>query len=275
MEGIFVAPVSSAPMKSLDEASLIEGRGIGGDRYCERKGTYSVLRFSSANPGEREPGRQLTMISADGVEEALAAKSIAPLASLGDFRRNLVLRGISARSLFGAVGREVALGDEVRVFVHRHCVPCMYNERKNGAAGMMEAAWDASGISCEVIAGGRLRVGDRVEVLSKPKDKARIDAGTQPAGYYTPPSRRSAATVRRAAKQMAEARAALEPLDGEGVARVERAYNSVGLSFWPRRTTAAAAPQRDWIAILIYVAAAVVAAVALLGGEGPPFTASP
>ena len=40
---IHVAPAASYEMEPLDEATLIAGRGIEGDRYCLGTGTYSKL----------------------------------------------------------------------------------------------------------------------------------------------------------------------------------------------------------------------------------------
>ena len=54
-------------------------------------------------PGEREPGRQLTMVSADGVEAALKAKGVKVPEQIGDFRRNIVLRGMSSEALLDAL----------------------------------------------------------------------------------------------------------------------------------------------------------------------------
>src|SRR4051794_17915117 len=49
----------------------------------------------------------------------------------GNLRRNVVLRGVSKDVLNDAIGHTVKLGPECLVFVHRLCVPCMYNEKKN------------------------------------------------------------------------------------------------------------------------------------------------
>ena len=240
--GIYIAPASAAPMESLLSATLIEGRGIEGDRYALHTGTYSALRASAKAPGEREPGRQLTMVSADGVEASLKRAGVKPPPCL-EFRRNIVLKGISAEELLSAVGRTVEVGD-ARVFVHRHCVPCLYNERKAGCPGMMEAVWMASGVSCEVVAGGTLRVGDPLAMVGE-KDASRVDAGIHPAGYYLPPSKRTSAMVREARERQAAARAALEASGGrEGVERAERAYASVGLTFWPEQTGTASGRPR-------------------------------
>ena len=108
IEGIYYATKASNDMISLETGKLIEGAGLKGDRYCQNIGTYSVLQ---------EPGRQLTMISADSVEEEavlLLAKSEdvdngekSSSSSQKQFeeaklRRNIVLRGISASMLLDA-----------------------------------------------------------------------------------------------------------------------------------------------------------------------------
>jgi len=57
-------------MESLETAGLMENQGLEGDRYASFQGTYSTPRLSAAQPGEREPGRQLTLISGDSVQAA-------------------------------------------------------------------------------------------------------------------------------------------------------------------------------------------------------------
>ena len=54
-------------MKSLNVATLIRGVGIEGDRYALETGTYSAKFFG-------EPGKNLTLVSADGVEAKMAEK---------------------------------------------------------------------------------------------------------------------------------------------------------------------------------------------------------
>ena len=98
--------------------------------------------------GEREPGRQLTMLSGDSVEAALAEAAIAPPASLGSLR--------CART-GGAC------------FLHQNCVPCVYTEKKNGRPGLMQCLWDCAGVSCEVLRGDTLRTGDPVIIFRRVK----------------------------------------------------------------------------------------------------------
>eukprot|EP00967_Tisochrysis_lutea_P150142 scaffold289902_cov32-Tisochrysis_lutea.AAC.2 len=104
VDGIFIAPIASAPMERRRVATLVAGEGILGDRYAKKAGTYDVIRASCKNPGEREPGRGLTLVSADDVERALNEAGVEPLQSIGDLRRNIAIRGISAIQLLNAVG---------------------------------------------------------------------------------------------------------------------------------------------------------------------------
>jgi hypothetical protein len=126
IEGIYTCANASKEMISKSTATLIAGVGLEGDRYANKIGTYSVLP---------EPGRQLTMISADGVDAAWLEQEHLqpnhPRASAGNLRRNIVLRGISADDLRNAIGSVIQFeshqnDDESmvpQVFVHRNCVP--------------------------------------------------------------------------------------------------------------------------------------------------------
>ena len=234
VDGIYITEIAGEFMKELKTAEVIAHRGIKGDRYCMRKGTYSVFRTSTKHPGRREPGRQLTIVAAEGVEAALITHGIKAFGSLGDFRRNIVTRGVPAEVLQNAVGREIRLGDEVVVFAHRICVPCLYNERKNCRDGLMEATWDVCGISCEVLEGGTLTNGDKVVIAGGDADAERIDGGAQAPGFYLRPSQRNKNQVVTAANMLSAALPRLLEVDPSGVARALESYHSVGLSLFKR-----------------------------------------
>ena len=221
IEAMYIADASTCEMKHLRSATLIAGRGIDGDRYCSGRGTYSVMA---------EPGRQLTLISAESAEDSLAAAGLK--LCLGNLRRNLVVRGLSASQLLDAVGCEVSLGGRCTVFVHRSCVPCSYNERKNQCPGLAEALWETAGVSCEILCGGQLSLGDEVEILTETRDQARTKHG-KPAGFFVRPSQRGMPVVRALRDGLRGAHSRLEAQDAAGCARVAAAYASVGLTFWP------------------------------------------
>ena len=233
IEGIFRSAKASGPMESLETGTLLAGLGLEGDRYARHEGTYSAIsHISKLHEGQPEPGRQLTMLSADSVEAALQERLPYSIGSLGDLRRNLVVRGLSAEQLLAAAGHVVRLGDTCRLAVHRHCVPCLYNERKNEIPGLMNAIWKEAGVSCEVLVGGTIAVGDRVTILESTSHP--IDEGHQLPGYFIPPSQRTAEMVRDALARQRKVKKELEKTDPEGVARADASYATVNLKFWPR-----------------------------------------
>mmetsp|Transcript_105827 Transcript_105827/g.294538 ORF Transcript_105827/g.294538 Transcript_105827/m.294538 type:complete len:266 (+) Transcript_105827:55-852(+) len=223
VEAIYIAPKSAAPMESLTEATLVAGIGIEGDRYALRKGTYSAKFFG-------EPGANVTLVSADGVEAKVAETGLEPFESLGALRRNLVVRGLTAEAVNEMVGHEVKVGN-VCLFVHRRCVPCKYREAQTNRPGLMNKLWDVCGVNCEVLDSGEVHVGDAVAVLPNTHQLKRANPGFKPAGFFTRPADRS----------MAEHRSMIIPplvaavmclVDPEGFQRVEDGYNSAGQHFW-------------------------------------------
>ena len=119
VESIFISPSNAAPMRSVKTATLIAGVGIEGDRYELKTGTYSAKFLY-------EPGRNLTLVSADGFDAQVAKTKMEPL-HMSALRRNIVVRGISAEAVNAMVGHEVAVGS-ARLFVHRLTVPCRYRQ---------------------------------------------------------------------------------------------------------------------------------------------------
>ena len=250
IESIHTTPKACGPMIAQTEAKLLAGVGIENDRYANLNGTYSVLKASQTVPGNREPGRQVTLISADELDAAVQRTGIAlEQQNYGSLRRNIVLRGVvnkaggSSSLLLDTIGSAIRLGsDDAVVFVHRHCVPCMYNEKKNGIKGLQAAIWDEAGVSCEVLVGGTIRVGDSVTVLTNEELKrvlgdrqVELDSGFQPPGFFLPPKERSAAMIKEGLERQKQLYEDLIKADPEGVERADRSYGSVGLSFWPVR----------------------------------------
>ncbi len=92
LEHIYIASEASKPMVSLLEAEVIVGRGIEGDRYANKTGTYSK------NPA---PGRHITLIEAEVIEDITQRLGI-PLAP-HETRRNVTTRGIELNALVGQI----------------------------------------------------------------------------------------------------------------------------------------------------------------------------
>lgn len=212
-------------MESVSEATLIAGVGIEGDRYALKTGTYSAKFFG-------EPGKNLTMMSAEGVEATMSATGLAPFESLGDLRRNVVIRGLTAEALNSIIGHEVAVGTAgVRLFLHRRTVPCKYREAQTKRAGLMNKLWDVCGVNCEILQGGAIRVGDTVAVVPNSHQPKRCNPGTKPPAFFIKPSDRTAEQAKSLVIPPFVA-TIMCLVDPEGFQRVEDGYGSVGCGFW-------------------------------------------
>ncbi len=148
VEHIHVAPEAGRPMLLLQEAEVIAGQGIRGDRYAEKLGFYS------SGP---KPGRHVTLIEAEVIED-IARQGI-PFAP-DHSRRNLTTRGIRLNAL---VGKKVQIGPVVLTVV-RLCDPCKRLEWLVGQP-VLRPLVDRAGVRCDVISGGVIRVGDAITVL--------------------------------------------------------------------------------------------------------------
>ncbi|HET8528446.1 MAG TPA: hypothetical protein VFL60_06010, partial [Gaiellaceae bacterium] len=104
--GIFLAADAEAPLRGVDSAAAVAGRGLEGDRYFDGRGTFS-------GPGR---GYQLTLVEA----EVLDAVEL-PWAQA---RRNVVTRGIALNAL---VGKRFAVGGAECVG-RRLAEPCAHLE---------------------------------------------------------------------------------------------------------------------------------------------------
>ena len=111
LEHIHITDAGRGAMHRLDEALLVAGKGIEGDRYFLGTGTYSM---------KPEPGRQVTLIEAETLE-ALARDESIELAP-NEHRRNLTVSGVPLNHL---VGRGFRVG-AVLLEGTRLNLPCKY-----------------------------------------------------------------------------------------------------------------------------------------------------
>ena len=148
---IHVAPKASANMVELDEAELIEGKGIVSDRYYNETGTYSPI------PDIRD----VTLIEKE-VLDALAANQpplqdnpiiLTPI----EHRRNLTPSGVPLNYL---VGKKFQIG-EVILKGGRLNFPCKY------LADLLKKPlvlplYNRSGLNCSIEKGGLIKRGDKI-----------------------------------------------------------------------------------------------------------------
>lgn len=152
LEAILLRPARAAPMRSVEAAQAIAGRGLEGDR--------SAARAPTPPTGGK---RQVTLIQA---EHLPAIASLAGLAQIEPvrLRRNLVVRGLNllaAHALFKDQPLILRFGDEVAFEITGPCEPCSLMEAALGAGGY-NAMRGHGGLTARVLSGGVLRVGDVV-----------------------------------------------------------------------------------------------------------------
>lgn len=148
---IHIAPTGAAPMQSLDRVQAIAGRGLEGDRYFSKRGTYSKV------PGA---GREVTLIEVEAIE-ALARDYAVDLPA-AFARRNIVTRSMALNHL---VGREMKIGDAI-VRGTRLCDPCTHLEKLT-RPGVLRALVHRGGLRADILTGGMIRVGDTITPLDR------------------------------------------------------------------------------------------------------------
>ncbi len=154
--GIYLAPAAGQPMEARTAATAEAQRGLTGDRYAERTGTYSH--------DTRVP-RDVTLIEREAVEAVNAELRARNAGSGGsveiaeaETRRNLVTTGVPLNHL---VGRTFRVGS-LRLRGVKLAEPCAYLEQLLGKPGVREAFVHRGGLRCEVVEGGDFRVGDPI-----------------------------------------------------------------------------------------------------------------
>jgi MOSC domain-containing protein YiiM len=134
----------------LPEATLVEGRGIEGDRYFAGEGTFD----------SRRSGTDVTLIEDEAIEAARRGDHGLEIEAW-DARRNIVTRGIRLNDL---VGQELRIGDVVVRGV-RLCHPCGHLEELT-RPGIQAALRGRGGLRADIVRGGVIRAGDRIEVVA-------------------------------------------------------------------------------------------------------------
>jgi MOSC domain-containing protein YiiM len=141
---IHIAATGAAPMNSVREVQALAGKGLEGDRYAAKLGTYSN------EPGS---GRNVTLIEIEAIEALRRDYQIALEAGLT--RRNIVTRGVYLNHL---IGKEFSVGSVV-LRGTRLCDPCAHMEKLT-VKGALRGLVHRGGLRAEIVNGGIIRVGD-------------------------------------------------------------------------------------------------------------------
>lgn len=149
VDSIFIATAAAVPMTPLDEVTAVAGRGLEGDRYFNKEGTWSK------NDG---PKRQVTLIELEAIEGAARDHEVE--LDKTETRRNIVTVGVPLNHL---VGERFTVGD-VELRGVSLCEPCKHIE-KLSAKGIRKPLVHRGGLNAEVLRDGVIRAGDRVSLL--------------------------------------------------------------------------------------------------------------
>jgi MOSC domain-containing protein YiiM len=149
VEAIFVAPVGGSQMQRVPQVDAVQGKGLAGDRYAERRGYWS---------GSDEC--QVTLIEAEGLDEITSATSVD--VSAGQHRRNIVTRGVNFHAL---MRKRFRVGEAVLEY-DRPRPPCRYIQSVSERGMTKALGRGRGGICARVIESGTISVGDAIEILS-------------------------------------------------------------------------------------------------------------
>jgi len=134
-------------MDRIESVRAVAGRGLEGDRYFLRAGTYSR---------KEGPDREITLIETEALEAL--ARDYALTLDASETRRNVATRDAALNHL---VGRTFRVG-EATVRGLRLCEPCGHMERLCGKR-VRPGLVHRGGLRAEILADGVIRVGDPIE----------------------------------------------------------------------------------------------------------------
>src|SRR5436190_13468376 len=137
VEGIFWGGEPEGPLAAADSVRVVAGAGIEGDRYGNK---------------------DITLFEAEAIE-GLAAETGIVLES-NEIRRNVMTRGVALNDL---LGHRIRVG-EVEAVVTELCHPCNHLQSLT-KPGVLRGLVNRGGLNADVLSGGAIRTGDKVEDL--------------------------------------------------------------------------------------------------------------
>jgi len=157
VRAIYLRPARGVPAVSVASVLAVAGRGLVGDRSCEKE--------AGPRLGHK---RQVTLMQAEHVPLIagwIGQECIDP----ANLRRNLHLTGINllaTRKLFADQPVRIAIGHDVVLVVTGPCDPCSKMEDALGA-GAYNAMRGHGGLTAEIAVGGTIAVDDAVRVFAE------------------------------------------------------------------------------------------------------------
>ncbi|GAC1393031.1 MAG: MOSC domain-containing protein [Ktedonobacteraceae bacterium] len=149
VSGLYIASDAGEPMLAINEAHVIAGQGIAGDRYYLRAGTHCA-------DDDDEPWYEVTLIESETIDALRREKKIE--LDAGTPRRNIVTCGFALNHLVhrtfrigGTILRGVALSE-----------PCPHLSDLTNHS-LMVSLIHRGGLGAQILTSGVIRVGDVIE----------------------------------------------------------------------------------------------------------------
>jgi hypothetical protein len=152
IHSLHIADLAGKPMKQIQQANIIAGEGILGDRYAAGLGAFSKTKPKI---------RHISIITLSGIRDAnrqLLGNQF-PHFSEGDTRRNVVINHFSADELNKLVGEIFYLGG-LAFKGTELCVPCQRPANLLARPDFIQAFEGRGGIRAEALESGILTNGD-------------------------------------------------------------------------------------------------------------------
>ena len=143
---LFIGPEESGPIQEIAEVEGVAGKGLRGDRYFD------------ADEGAHDPSLEVTLFSAEALEEGRAESGLDITAE--DMRRNLMTEGVQLSDL---LGRRFSAG-EVTFEALEENPPCARLQRLAGKR-LLKPLIGRGGIRARIVTGGTIRAGDELRPL--------------------------------------------------------------------------------------------------------------
>jgi len=148
---IYLTATAGAPMHAVASVDLESDKGIVGDRYHASVGTFSQKL--------RSKGRddwQVTLIEAEELDSFVKAARLD--LHYGDFRRNIITRGVRLNDMVGGKFRIAAVIFEgIRL-----CEPCAHLASLVNDS-VLPGLVGRGGLRARIVQGGVISVGDIIE----------------------------------------------------------------------------------------------------------------
>jgi MOSC domain-containing protein YiiM len=147
---IYISPARGEPTVYVEQAHVVPGMGIQGDRYH---------KLSESSDIQNKTGRQLTLIENEAIEAICNVNGI-PI-SADQTRRNIVTQGISLNDL---VGHEFMIGS-IKARGIRLCEPCNYLAKRTDPR-ILDAMAHRGGLRADILTEGIIHLNDVISTLN-------------------------------------------------------------------------------------------------------------